>query len=252
MAKVISFWSVDGGVGKTTLTTNLALMTALKNPTKKVVLIDFNLFNADVHYHLGIDESKIALPLEAFAMKEINFNNIEMQLMRYQNINNLWYLPGLADLNNFEKLRIYNFDMIIEYLKSSDKYDYIFIDMDSALNVDATFSAINKCDLLCVVGEPTYVSIKNILKVMDTVIKKVMTNNNVIYIFNKMSKELVAKSDIDYVFGVENVFPIDYNKQFPVSLNNQETIVFKNTRELKNVKKQLDAIVNRICKEDIE
>lgn len=246
MTKVVTFWSVDGGVGKSTLSTNLALNTALNNPTQRVLLLDFNLFNPDINYHLAIDPSKISLPLDAFSIKEISNENIATHIIRPTKLNNFWFLPGLADLNNFEKLDISVFDKIVEYLKSSNKYDYIFIDIDSALNIDATFSSINKSDLLCVVGEPTYLSIKNIMKVMDSVIKKILTHNNVIYIFNKMSKELVQRPDMEYVFGAEKLFVVDYNKMFPMCLNKQEILVYKNSKDLRNIKKQLDLITQFI------
>ena len=43
MTKIFTFWSVDGGVGKTTICVNPAVKTAMMYPDKKVAMLDFNL-----------------------------------------------------------------------------------------------------------------------------------------------------------------------------------------------------------------
>lgn len=249
MTKVITFWSANGGVGKSTMAANTALNTALKNPAKRVLLMDFNLFNPDLVYHLGVDAEKIEMPLEMFAIKKITHDSVSSHLLRPTKATNLWFLPGLKDLNNFEKLKIYDFDMIIEHIKASNKYDYVFIDTSCALNVDATFSAINKCDLLCVVGEPTYMSVKNIRGIMDSIISKILIHDKVLYLFNKMNKDYVAKAEIDYTFGEENVLTVNYSKFFPISLNDNDVFLYKNTKDSKMIKKQLDAITEFVTRE---
>ena len=57
MTKIISVLSGKGGVGKTTMITNLA--TALANKGKKVIVIDANVTAPNLAIHLGIPTASL-------------------------------------------------------------------------------------------------------------------------------------------------------------------------------------------------
>lgn len=247
MAKIITVWSVNGGTGKTTVAVNLATSMANKHPNKNVLIVDFNLFNPDACYMLGTELNKIELPLETFTNKEITFETIQYHVKNYSALKNLFYLPGMFDLNNFEKVKLNMFNIILEYLRKTDYYDYVFVDINSSFNIDATFAALNRCNKLVVVGEPTWLSTKNIIKTMESIISKIVTHNDIIYVFNKLDKELISKGELDYIFGVDNTFAIEYSKNIQMCLNKQKLPVLDNSKALKNIRNQYSLIVEKLC-----
>ncbi len=78
---IYTFWSVNGGVGKTTLASNVALKTAIKYPEAKIALLDFNLFNPDIDLYMGIPNKDLKHMLDFFLKNEINFENISKYML---------------------------------------------------------------------------------------------------------------------------------------------------------------------------
>lgn len=249
MTKIFTFWSVDGGVGKTTLCVNTAVKTAMMYPDKKVALLDFNLFNPDIDLHLGLSNKDLKYMLDFFLRNEINFENIDKYMFRYEKQKNLQVLTGLYDINFFDKFQLDHFTLLLEYLKKMG-LDYIFIDVNSALNIDATFVSVCTCDKLLIVGEPQYTCIRNINRYLDEALRKLgITEDKVELIINRYDPKLIDKSEINHIFGRDNVTYVSYSPLVKQSINKSEPFVYSNAKDLRKSIASLEQMVQRITSE---
>lgn len=249
MTKIFTFWSVDGGVGKTTLCVNTAVKTAMMYPDKKVALLDFNLFNPDIDLHLGLSNKDLKYMLDFFLRNEINFENIDKYMFRYEKQKNLQVLTGLYDINFFDKFQLDHFTLLLEYLKKMG-LDYIFIDANSALNIDATFVSVCTCDKLLIVGEPQYTCIRNINRYLDEALRKLgITEDKVELIINRYDPKLIDKSEINHIFGRDNVTYVSYSPLVKQSINKSEPFVYSNAKDLRKSIASLEQMVQRITSE---
>ena len=249
MTKIFTFWSVDGGVGKTTLCVNTAVKTAMMYPDKKVAMLDFNLFNPDIDLHLGLINKDLKYMLDFFLRNEINFENIDKYMFRYEKQKNLQVLTGLYDINFFDKFQLEHFTLLLEYLKKMG-LDYIFIDINSSLNIDATFVSVCTCDKLLIVGEPQYTCIRNINRYLDEALRKLgITEDKVELIINRYDPKLIDKSEINHIFGRDNVTYVSYSPLVKQSINKSEPFVYSNAKDLRKSIASLEQMIQRITSE---
>ena len=247
---IYTFWSVNGGVGKTTLASNVALKTAIKYPEAKIALLDFNLFNPDIDLYMGIPNKDLKHMLDFFLKNEINFENISKYMLEYKEQKNLKILTGLYDINFFDKLNAEHFSLLLEYLKKM--FDYIFIDIDSSLNIDATFISICNSDKLLIVGEPQYTTIRNINRYKQEVLQKMgIKNEDIEIIINKYESFLISKSEFSHVFG-NNIFYIQKSNLIKQSTNNGVPFVLSKNKKLRKTIETIESLIEKIIvgKED--
>jgi septum site-determining protein MinD len=145
--KVIGVISIKGGVGKTTVVSNLG--TALANKfKKKVLLVDGNITAPNLGLHLGVVESK---------------NTLHDVLYQQQNIKDAIYdsgygfdlLPSALVPKKSQKERINPYKLHNRVSQVKKDYDYIIIDSSPNLN-DEMLSTMIASDELLVVTTPDY------------------------------------------------------------------------------------------------
>lgn len=247
MSKIYTFWSVNGGVGKTTLATATAYSLAKKNRNKKVLLLDFNLVNPDTDYHLKInnvsDLKELCSYFSTNTMTETVLRNFLKTYIRQPNFH---ILSGLYDINFFDKIVMENFMTIIELAKQMD-YDYIIIDVDNSLNVDATFVALTQADRVIVVGDCMYHSIRNTNRYIDDALSKInIFDDKIDIIVNKFDNEISDKDEVEKLLGRNDIFFIESNKYVPLYINKGIPFVECKEKKAKSLVKQMDDFVEHL------
>jgi len=218
-------------------------------PDKKVAMLDFNLFNPDIDLHLGLINKDLKYMLDFFLKNEINFENINKYMFRYEKQKNLQVLTGLYDINFFDKFQLEHFTLLLEYLKKMG-LDYIYIDVNSSLNIDATFVSVCTCDKLLIVGEPQYTCIRNINRYLDEALRKLgITEDKVELIINRYDPKLIDKSEINHIFGRDNVTYVSYSPLVKQSINKSEPFVYSNAKDLRKSIASLEQMIQRITSE---
>jgi MinD-like ATPase involved in chromosome partitioning or flagellar assembly len=212
-------------------------------------MLDFNLFNPDIDLHLGLSNKDLKYMLDFFLRNEINFENIDKYMFRYEKQKNLQVLTGLYDINFFDKFQLEHFSLFLEYLKKMG-LDYIFIDVNSSLSIDATFVSVCTCDKLLIVGEPQYPCIRNINRYLDEALKKLgITEDKVELIINRYDPQLIDKNEINHIFGRDNITYINYSQIVKQSINKSEPFIYSNAKELRKSIVSLEQMIQRITSE---
>jgi septum site-determining protein MinD len=143
MSKVIGVISIKGGVGKTTVTTNLGAVLA-KQFGKKVLLIDANFSAPNLGLHFGLVKPQATL-------HDVVSGKSDFEKATYVHEAGFHFVPG--SLNASGKFDVFALKKKIKDIK--DNYDVILIDSSPTLNAEM-LSAIIASDELLVVTSPDY------------------------------------------------------------------------------------------------
>jgi Flp pilus assembly CpaF family ATPase/MinD-like ATPase involved in chromosome partitioning or flagellar assembly len=162
-ARIISFFSPKGGVGKTLFSLNAAVSLSLKG--KKVLLIDLDLGAPQVTAKLLGVEVKYSLynlvgHMEEFKQKKRNIHNY---LAHYKN--NLSFLPTITKLAHRSKI---DPQAVKDFLSvASSEFDFIIIDTGNNLS-DNLLAAFDSSGLILLVLTPDILSVYQTEWILDT------------------------------------------------------------------------------------
>ena len=139
--KIIGIVSVKGGVGKTSITSNLGAILA-RNFRKKVLLVDGNFSAPNLAMHLGVVQPEVTIH-DVFDGKQHIFSAV------HDFENTFHFIP--ASLHYPKRV---SYDAFRSKLKHfSQTYDYILIDGSPSHEIHATLDA---ADALLVVLSPDF------------------------------------------------------------------------------------------------
>ncbi|MBN1923173.1 MAG: cell division ATPase MinD [Nanoarchaeota archaeon] len=152
MTRIITFLSGKGGVGKTTISSNVA--EALFAAGKKVVVVDANVTTPNLSLHYGLSESGPSL-------HDVLNGNFNITDVIYKTSSGLPIIPGGLSFNNLKgKIKKSLAKSLIELV---GKVDYILIDASAGLGGE-TQLAVKASDELVIVTNPELPAVTDALK----------------------------------------------------------------------------------------
>ncbi|HIF18274.1 MAG TPA: ParA family protein [Cycloclasticus sp.] len=139
-----------GGVGKSTITCNLAAISASKG--KKTLVIDLDTQGNSTHYLLGYRTEELESTLADFYASTLSVSLFPKDFSEFiyeTDMPNLYVMPSHPDMDNLHaKLESrYKIYKLKEALEAMDEFDNIFIDTPPALNfyTRSALIAVNNC-----------------------------------------------------------------------------------------------------------
>lgn len=211
--RVLTFYSPKGGVGCTTLATNMAL--GLDTEETPTVLVDGNLQFGDVSVFLNL-QAKYSINDLTARTEEIDPEIVDDILLRHES--GLRVLaapprPEMADEVTSDHMR-----SIINFLKRH--FAYVVVDTASTMD-DTTLAILDASDLLIAVCTPDIPAIKDARHLFDLLHILEFPTDNVCFVLNKMDRKGGISSDAvaeNLKHEVESVIPLD-EKTVTASIN---------------------------------
>lgn len=154
--EIISIFSPKGGIGRTTIITNLAV--AVKQYSKKrVALVDGSLFFGDVGIMMDIRNTKTMSDLQG------RIENLDTQLLQDVMLTHSSELKVLLAPSKPDQGELVTADDLKKILKElKNNYDYIFVDTFSSLKEETQLSILDMSDLILTVMSLEMTAIKDI------------------------------------------------------------------------------------------
>ena len=158
LAKVILVTSFKGGVGKTTISANLAMSFAKSG--KKVIAVDCDLESRCLDMVLGVEDLPLFNICDAVSKK----CGIESAVTKYEESENLFFMPAPAfypeAVQDTDTSEIFTNDAVKDFIDALKKdYDYIILDLPA--RPDSLYrEAVKFASVIIVVSLHTATSIR--------------------------------------------------------------------------------------------
>jgi len=200
MGEVITITSGKGGVGKSTLTANLAV--GLANLDKKVVAVDFDIGLRNLDMILGLENRIVYDVVDVMEGR----CNLSQALINDKRNRNLYFLPAsqTSDKNILDTQKVAK---LINDLKK----DFDIILLDSPAGIEGGFEhSIFLADRAIIVSTPDVSSVRDadrVIGIIDAKSQKAKDGEEVLkyVVVNRIKPEMVEKGEM---LSVEDVLSI--------------------------------------------
>lgn len=233
-AEIITVFSTKGGVGKTVLSTNLAVALA-RDTGKRVALIDLDLEFGDVAIMLGIQPQHTIYD----AVRVFDRLDDEM-LAGFMEEHSSGIKVLLAPLRpeEAEGISAARVGQVIDLVR--DNFDFVVIDTSPSFS-EAVLAALDRSDQVYVITTMDVASIKNTRISMQKLRQLGYDNGKVQLVLNRSdSKVLLQPAEVEQAIGgrvsmhipSDRIVPRSVNKGVPVVLEMPKSDVAKSITQL--------------------
>jgi pilus assembly protein CpaE len=181
--KIITIYSPKGGIGKTTIATNLSL--ALIEGDNKVVLVDSNMQFGDVAIFLNEQIKNDILDLTP-RVDELDLEILDNVLIKHAG-SDLKILAAPSRLDQGETVNSEQFRRLLEYLKQV--YQFIIVDTTSYLS-DYVQLALDDSDLIVLITTQEIPAIKNTSLFLSLADAYGINRDRILLILNRFDKRI--------------------------------------------------------------
>jgi len=156
LTRIIAVLSGKGGVGKTTVATNLGI--ALSNFKKKVILVDCNLSTPHLSDYLGTNDFTKTL-------NDALLGNAEITSALYQH-NGVMFVPASTDVNDLIGIDVMKFKKNIRKLENPEMIDFIILDSAPGLGRES-LAAAEAADEILFVTNPLETDVNDVRRCIE-------------------------------------------------------------------------------------
>jgi pilus assembly protein CpaE len=204
--RMVAVFSPKGGVGTTTIATNIALAQAQRKPDK-VVLIDLNLGFGSVATHLNLEvrQSLADVIRDEGALREAEL--LRTFAIRHDSGLHVLAAPptpelaGLVEPSHIEQL----LETILR------QYDAVVIDAGSMLD-DRTMVVIDQADAVIVPVYPEIAALKAVRAMLDYLNENGSAASKAAFVLNNMfAREILRMRDVESALGARVTLELPYD-----------------------------------------
>ncbi|MGD0174287.1 MAG: AAA family ATPase, partial [Anaerolineales bacterium] len=219
--KIIVVYSPRGGVGRTMVSTNLAL--ALQTEDTPTIIVDAALQFGDVAACLNLQTRNSLIDL-VDQVGELDTELVERISVHHPS--GLKVIAAPARPEQAEAVQGAQVSKVLHFLATM--YHYVVIDTSSALN-ESTIGAIDSSDIVVLIGAPDLPTIKNLRMFFDLSEALNLTPQKIVLIMNRMDKRygISAEKVADLLKQpILAQIPFD-DRVVPLSTNNGEPLILQ-------------------------
>jgi pilus assembly protein CpaE len=251
--KILAVYSAKGGVGCTTLATNIAV--GLNSPETPAVLVDANMQFGDISVFLNLQVKNSMIDLASRA-DDLDREIVEEILMTHQCGLRVLASPPRPEMA--EEVHADQVRKVLQFLKRS--YAYVIVDTSSTVD-DVTLAVLDVTDLLIAVATPDIPAIKDARLLFDLLGVLGLSKDRVFFVLNKMDRNsnITAKAVSENLkHPVDGEIPADertvttsINRGVPLLLGDKSRPPAKNLLELiGSIKQRLVTEASKVEEEE--
>ena len=209
----VAVWAAKGGVGKTAVAENIAVLLGVVG-NRKTVLVDLNMAGGNVHIHLGVLPKKNVFSLASVYefRKELRAREVQNHLSPYRG--NLWVLPGVPRqymagescfvANEGEQGKLF-IAALMDCLR--EMFDFVILDLGQDLNHKMHLTALRGADLVLVVVNPETAGLLDTHEVLDSLFDHVQLDRSRFrLVINRFHPEAgISRKEIVQVLGLPEI-----------------------------------------------
>ena len=240
--KVVTVASPKGGVGKTTVSTNLAVGLAMKEPNS-TVLVDLDIHFGDVATALNITP-EFTLPDMAHGPASRDSVALKSYLTQHQT--GLFVVPGSESPAAADAVSPKEAGNLLNML--ADQFTYVIVDTAPGLS-EHTLSVLDQTDTLVLVTSLDVPGVRGLRKELDTLrdISIVLDSRAVVLNFTHPSRG-ISVGDVEASIGRKVDVVMPQSNAVPISVNQGRPLLQQGSRD--PVAKQLKALVELVVAGD--
>lgn len=221
--RLITVFAAKGGVGKTTVSTNLAV--ALSTMGHQVCLVDLDLAFGDVAITLQMFPSSTIADALA-TVGEVGPDELRPLLTRYSENLHALLAPSSPDLNDSVGRHLVG--KILATLKQC--FDYVVVDTPPAFD-DHVLQAFDESDLLLLLLTPDIPALKNLKITLETLDLLNFPREKLRIVLNRADSRVgLSASEVEKTLKSKISASIPSTREVPVSINRGEPIVTSQPR----------------------
>jgi pilus assembly protein CpaE len=240
--KVVTVASPKGGVGKTTVSTNLAVGLAQKEPNS-TVLVDLDIHFGDVATALNIS-AEFTLP--DMAHGPASRDSVALKSYLTQHETGLFVVPGSDSPAAADAVSPKEAGNLLNML--ADQFKYVVVDTSPGLS-EHTLSVLDQTDILLLVTSLDVPGVRGLRKELDTLrdISIVLDSRAVVLNFMHPSRG-ISVADVEASIGRKVDVVMPQSNAVPISVNQGRPLLQQGSRD--PVAKQLKALVDLVAAGD--
>lgn len=220
MTRLISVVSGKGGVGKTTLTTNLGI--ALTDMGYNVLVLDANLTTPNLSMHLGF-------PLFPVTIHDVLKGRADIFDAIYEYENGMKFIPAGIGINDLKGVDAR--DLANSIINLIGNIDIILIDSAAGLGREA-LSAVEASDEVLIITNPDLPSVTDALKAVKLSEKVGAKVLGVIVNRVKNKSHELSLPDIEDMLGLDIIEHIPESEMVQLAISKRKPIVHHNPRDI--------------------
>jgi len=238
--RVVSVFSAKGGVGKTTMATNLAVALA-DDGANEVCLVDLDLSFGDVAIALQIFPTRTiadTVPMQA----HLDLEGLESLLTAYRN--GVFALAAPVNPHDRDSITPRLVGDILKLLRS--RFAYVVIDTPPAFD-DHVLQAFDESDLIVLVATPDIPALKNLKIACETISLLNIPKEQLRVVLNRADSRVgISPEEVAASLGMSISTAVPSSRDVPAAVNRGELLFLSDPRNpvSQAVKKLATDIVN--------
>ena len=214
--RLITFFYTKGGVGKTMYSISTALYAAKMYPSKKVVLVDFDLDFGDTANFLGLEPKITALSWQHIPEDSLKGAELENYLLSHPS--GIYLLPAPIPPINEE---IFTFQVAQKILTTQKRhFDLVLVDTGPPLR-DLVVITVENADRIFLVTTPSISSLRNVYDLVR-IFEGLKVDPAKINIILNAVKRSIDTNEIKKYIPYEIALKVPYIKQVEEMHDNYE------------------------------
>jgi len=233
--RVIGVVSGKGGVGKTTIATNLGTYLAA-NTDKNVMIVDANMTTPHIPLHLGIEYMPTTL-------NHVIKGHADVRDAIFNHSSGLKVLPASMSMKDMEGVDMFKLSDVVDkvYNKFFGKLDFLLLDVSPGFGREA-MAAFRACKEILMVSTPHTPAVMDTIRCKHMSDKMDIKSLGMVLNMVKKGKGELKGQDVELITGTKVLASVPYDKNVgkglmsgtPITIHKKRSKASKRIGELAN------------------